>query len=125
MGADVVAVGASLAVAPGDAVHAPLASLAADPGAERVAAAGLTGGHLRVAGVAALSGDGLGGVPGARSIKAGWDGCGDQSHSAAGTGRFLPWIVRLRPNTMYPVYFGLRRMPVRVFWVHPVPSGDG
>lgn len=61
----------------------------------------------------------------ARSIKAGWDGCGDHSHSAGGTGRFLPLMVRLRPNTMYPVYLGLRRMPVTVVCVHPVPSGEG
>jgi hypothetical protein len=61
----------------------------------------------------------------ARSIRAVWEGCGDHSQSEAGTGRFLPLMVRLRPNTMYPVYFGLRRMPVTVLWVHPVPSGDG
>jgi hypothetical protein len=64
VGADVVGVGASLPVPFGDAVHAALAGVAAQAGAERVAAAGLGGGHLRVAGVAALAGDLLGGVPG-------------------------------------------------------------
>jgi len=45
VGAHVVGVGAALPVALGDAVHAALAGVAADPGAQRVAAAGLGGGH--------------------------------------------------------------------------------
>jgi hypothetical protein len=93
-----------LPVALGDAVHAPLAGVAADPGAERVAAAGLGGGHLGIAGVAPGGAGGLGVSQVARSIGAGWEGCGDQSHSVWGTGRFLP---------------------VMVGWVQPVPSGEG
>jgi hypothetical protein len=47
-----------------DAVHAVLAGVAADAGAEGVAAAGLSGAHLQVAYIAAFGGHLLGGLPG-------------------------------------------------------------
>src|ERR1017187_7221514 len=56
---------------------------------------------------------------------AGWDGSGDHSHSDGGTVRVMPLVLRVRPNTMCPVYFGLRRIDRTPESVHPVAGSGG
>jgi hypothetical protein len=82
-------------------------------------------GLVAVAAAGFRRGDILGGVERGAGDDRRVDGSGDQSHSERGTARARPPVVRVRPNTMCPVYFGLRRIDRTPESVHPVAGSGG